>query len=73
MDLRLPLEAIARQHGLVVTEQALANALRNGGNAPELFPIQRLPQAQILPSSHAEVVLDGDCIPSAGEGKMVRT
>ena len=71
MNLRLPLHVLARQHGLVITKQALATALRNGGTTPDLFHIERGPQAVLEPSA-ASVTLDLWELPSANEGGVVR-
>ena len=72
MNLRLPLHVLARQHGLVVAEQALAIALRNGGTTPDLFHIERGPVAVLEQPSAASVTLDLWELPSADEGGMVR-
>ena len=73
MNLRLPLHVLARQHGLVVSEQSVAIALQNGGTTPDLFHIERGPQAMLELPSAASVTLDLWEVPSANEGGVVRS
>lgn len=69
MNLRLPLHVIARQHGLLITPEALAASLHNG-QSPALFRMADNPTSEILPNG-CEVTITQDA-PQGDCGRVVR-